>query len=137
MTPTARLCDDPDCIREAHSGGKYCAAHAKRLERGGRVGGKVRERLGLRERVLQLCIDLADADSEDEADYERRWDALKHALRAFGRHLDAQIGGHARAVALSPVRRREIAKLGATARWLLAGKHLPRRSQGKRRTGGA
>jgi hypothetical protein len=137
MTPTARLCDDPDCIREAHSGGKYCAAHAKRLERGDKSSAPIRERLSLRGRVLQLCIDIADADSENDDDYERKWDALEHALREYADHVRGRRGGNARAMMLSPERRREIAQVAAAARWLLAGKHLPRRSQGKRRTGGA
>jgi hypothetical protein len=44
-------------------------------------------KLSLRERVVKLCIDLADADSEDDRAYEKAWDALRKSLEDWSDDL--------------------------------------------------
>jgi hypothetical protein len=95
-----------------------CAAHAKRLERGTKANEPIREKLSLRARCQDLALKFADADSDDDEDFERRWDAIEHALREYAPAVLGRRGGENRAAVLSPERRREIAKQGAKA-WAL------------------
>src|SRR5712691_5585068 len=122
MTAVAqRLCDVPDCDRPVHSGGNYCAGHAKRRERGTPMGEPLREQhLSLRERVQKLAVDLADSDSEDDAAYERAWDALEHAVKDWAKEMHQRRAGKARWLGTTKKERsdfmRAIGALGHAAR---------------------
>jgi hypothetical protein len=109
-------CGIDGCPNLAHSGGQFCAGHAKRKERGQRLDSPLHERLSLRERVSKLCDDLANADSEDDSVRERCWDALEHALRKYAPAVLGRRGGKASAATLSPEERSERARQLAEAR---------------------
>lgn len=117
VVDTERLCEIDGCNRSAHSGGRHCSGHAKRVERGLSLAVPLRENLSLRERVLQLAIDLVRCDSENDQEWERCWDALEHALVRWSDSIRGRRGGLARAAALSASRRQEIAKQAIEARW--------------------
>ena len=111
----ASVCCVADCLSPTHAGGLRCAGHAKQHELG-KAAAPLRERLPLRERVLALCISLADADAEDDDAYEAAWDALRKALEQWRSVEVARRAAVARSVAMTPERRSEIARLGALAR---------------------
>lgn len=129
--PIAGDCAIDGCGRLAHSGGRYCAGHAKRIERGSTSAAPLRQHLPLRERVLKLSLDLADADSEDDGAYEKAWDNLEHAMSKWGDVIKARRGGVARSAILSPERRRQIARIGWTA-WFTATPPDERREHARR-----
>lgn len=91
-----RWCAATDCDRAVHSGGLYCAGHAKRIERGNTSSAPLRENLTLRGRCMDKVIALADADSEDEEAYERAWDALEHAVKDWAKYMHQSRAGKAR-----------------------------------------
>src|SRR4051812_26765090 len=111
----ADTCDAEGCERPAHTRSRLCAGHAKRIERGDTSGAPIKERLTLRERVLNLAIGLADADSEDEKAYGKSWDALEHGVVDWGDAMRGRRGGEARAKAMSPEERSENARIAALA----------------------
>ena len=110
-------CEVDGCDRPTHSGGRFCAGHAKRVERGQPTSTQLREHLPLRERVLHLAIGLADADSDNDNEYERAWDALEHAVTEWADHLRAQRAGRARWNDSTPQARHAHASMMAFARW--------------------
>jgi hypothetical protein len=103
-------CVEEGCVRKPHSNGRRCAAHQKRLERGTDPAARIHlKRRSLRERVLALVMDLADAQIE----YERRWDSLEHALRDWAR--SRTYGGTSLGALLTAERRSELARMGGLA----------------------
>lgn len=128
----AIMCAIADCLLPTHAGGLHCAGHAKRLERGQATTAPLREKLPLRERVLKLVNDLADADSENDAAYEAAWDALRKALEQWAREGLARKAVLARWAKLSPAQRSaEMRKVRRTGTWS-AKRHRVKRA-GKRR----
>ena len=131
-----RYCDWPGCERlTMDASHPMCAMHHKRQSRGAPMNAPVRESLDPWERCVVAAIDLADADSDDDEGYARAESRLRNALRMFAakpskhgcKHGVQSLGGKARAAALSPETRAEIARRAAVARWA--------KRRRKRRTG--
>lgn len=98
----------------------YCATHYKRWKRGGDLAAPVQERLERIQRAEEASISLADADPEDDGDYDRRKANWKAAI---GRYRDplvmreqGKLGGEARAKNLTAERRAEIARIAGIAK---------------------
>lgn len=113
----ATICEVEDCYRPTHSRSRFCAGHAKRVERGAPVSSPLRENLTLRERCLKLAIDLADCDAEDDQAFERCWDALEHALTEWADVRAARRAGRARFAKMTPEARSAYASALARRRW--------------------
>lgn len=116
----------------------YCAAHYKRVKRGGDLAAPIQERLSPKQRAVEAATNLVDADSEDDAAYTR---AEANFAVAVGRWRDplvmaekGRLGGEERAVRLSPERRKEIARMGANARAVKLGADGRRRVAVKARS---
>ena len=70
--------------------GKYCWAHHKRNSRAGLKGTKIKdepieEQMKPFERLIAVCIDVADCDSEDDVKWERVLDLLRATCRGWMR----------------------------------------------------
>src|SRR5712692_10180775 len=131
---TPRFCPVEGCDRIGYSGGQFCSTHQKRRERHQDLHAPVRERLSLRERVSQLCIDLADAPAEDtDEERERRWDSLEHALKDWAIANHQRRAGEARWQGTTAKERAGIARRAAQSRWNAS----PARIRGKRVRGRA
>jgi len=74
----ADYCTVPGCERPSDRGRERCCMHEKRHQRGGDMSAPVVVRLPPRERFIEACNALAEA--EDDAEYES---AQKAALAAF------------------------------------------------------
>jgi predicted Fe-S protein YdhL (DUF1289 family) len=111
-----RCCEEADCLRQAHSGGRYCSGHAKQIERDGKTSGPIRERLSIRERCLEKAIEVVNYDDDDnEEGYERAWDALEHALKDWHQTLMRSRGGKARWRNVSPEERSAVLRKAGQA----------------------
>jgi len=82
-------CTAPECEESTRQGRRYCEHHEKRLQRC-RCPSAARcqcltapkqERLSPQDRVVEAALSLADADSEDDAEFQRRKRALLLAVR--------------------------------------------------------
>ena len=109
-------CRVDGCPHEAGTGG-ICAAHRKRLQRGGQLDAPVAERLSPFERAMQAALDLADADTTDDAAYARAVDRFRKAAERWIQSLAGRRAAKSRWNALS-LEARQQALLGVRAhRW--------------------
>jgi len=76
-------CILPDCLNEARSGGDYCDAHRKRLQRGQPVAPPLR----VARSAWTVLTDaaLAYSDVDDEQGYGRAADRLRKAAESYAR----------------------------------------------------
>lgn len=112
----AQECEIADCLRPAHSRGRFCSAHAKQNQRGGITHAPIRERMPLQERVGHLCDELANADADDDRAYNKAWDALRKALMEWTQALRQQRAGRARMEGMSPEERSLLGRRAVKAR---------------------
>lgn len=85
-----KYCTVADCLRIAERSG-LCSTHRKRAQRGQQLGLPVAERfLSTWDRLHAAALDLADADTEDDAAYRRAEDRLRKAIDARVEELLAQ-----------------------------------------------
>lgn len=78
-----------DCEEPTRQGRRLCEMHEKRRQRGADMSAPKQERLTPAERLLELAIRLADADSDEEFRRARR--GLLSAARALGPKLSGEI----------------------------------------------
>ena len=112
------FCEVESCDQPVHSRSRFCAGHAKRFQLGQSMDGEPlkQQRLSLRERIMGLAVDLVECDTDDDNEFERCWDALKHAAVEWADGVRSQRAAIARSEALTPERRKAIAKMGGKAR---------------------
>lgn len=107
-------CEEP----EVSNG--LCDRCRKRKARGGDLGAPKQERLERIQRAEEASISLANADSEDDGDYDRRKANWKAAISRYRDPLvmaeKGRLGGETRANVLTAERRQEIARIAAVAR---------------------
>lgn len=93
------FCTVDGCLRRAkRDASGLCEGHTKRAQRGTTVAGELLERSNSRytpyasplERLQEAALRLADADTEDEADYQRAQDSLRKAAEAYGRRATSE-----------------------------------------------
>jgi len=93
------FCTVDGCLRRAkRDASGLCEGHTKRAQRGATVAGELLERTSSRftpyqsplERLQEAALRLADADTEDEADYQRAQDSLRKAAEAYGRRATSE-----------------------------------------------
>jgi hypothetical protein len=142
----AEWCQWDGCEKPAMQGDHpYCSMHTKRQQRGTPMNAPEREILPPFERLVQASIDLADADSDDDGEYNRAESRLKAAAKCWvergaqnmsdgerdmlamllarvearKRHMRkiCREGGLARMRRESPADRAMIARRAAEARW--------------------
>ncbi len=134
-----RTCEAPDCLRPTRNG-RYCEAHAKRLQRGASLG-PVQEARTPWERFVDAVLRYAEA--EEDADYQRaEWNLKDAARRWVKQDVGGRIGRPPTVDAGCAWRLfRELRSVRATARALGTSRQSVRRALGragvrKFRTGG-
>lgn len=78
-----RYCAVPGCYETAAPRGTMCSMHYKRSLRGVEMSPGKREQLTPWARVVTAAIELADADSEDDNDFQRCAARLRYAARRW------------------------------------------------------
>lgn len=76
-------CDEPDCDRlvAGHGRGK-CSTHLKQLQRNGKTA-PIQPKLTAKQRALEACIAMQDADTMDDIEYQRREAAFESAVTVY------------------------------------------------------
>lgn len=133
--PPQSYCTVAECEESTRQGRIRCDFHEKRHQRGQPLTAPKAERLSPKGRLLEAAICLADADSEDDVEYQRRERALLLAARQLASHVPGEVvrqgmdaarrrGVHVgRPRAMTPEQARAlVARMGSTALAAKAGK---------------
>lgn len=79
-----RMCEVSECIEIAQGRNKLCSAHLKRRQRGQSLDPVVKKRPATqRELLSEAALAYAEASDSDEVEYERAWERLRYAARAY------------------------------------------------------
>jgi hypothetical protein len=124
-----RTCEAPDCLRPTRNG-RYCEAHAKRLQRGASLTAPVKEARSLRQVFLDAVLRYASADSDEE------YELAEAALYMAGKKYFATVVRGGRPPKASPEVVAEVyaswGSVAATARQLAISRQAVARALGKR-----
>lgn len=81
-------CEAPDCLRPTRGGRTFCDAHQRRVNRGTSVTAPLVEARTPWERFVDAVHRYADADTGDDAEFERAmWNLRDAGRRYFARGL--------------------------------------------------
>jgi len=82
--PPPSYCTAGECEEPTRQGRRFCEFHEKRFQRGQSLTAPKQERLSPNERVVEAALRFAEADSEDDAEYEKSKRDLFRAARQAG-----------------------------------------------------